>query len=107
VKVADVKLTWKPSVSVDVAEQTVVVVIDGVEKINTTVAPELEELLVEVKAKESVVFYVITEDNEGNTSLSENYTFSLGDLEAPQPATLLGHEIVAIRDVVDPVDPLI
>lgn len=100
-KVADVKMTWKPSVSTDIKEQTVVVVVDGLEKLNSTLAPEVEEVMIEVAASSSVIFYVLTVDTEGNSTQSENYTFTLGDLQAPQPATLLGHEIVAIRDVPD------
>jgi hypothetical protein len=103
-RVADVKLSWKPSVSTDVESQRVSVLIDGQETLNAEVSSTTEEMMVEVKAQSSVVFQVMTEDFEGNQSISEVYTFTIGDLEAPQPATLLGHEIVAVRDVVVP-DP--
>ena len=97
-KIADVKLTWKPSVSTDVREQTVIVTIDGVEKLNSTVSPSIQEVLIEVNAESSVLFTVTTVDNEGNSTVSEAYTFTLGDLDAPQPATFLAHEVVAVRD---------
>jgi hypothetical protein len=103
-RVADVKLSWKPSVSTDVASQRVVVSIDGQETLNADVSATTEEMMIEVNAQSSVVFAVFTTDFEGNESQSESYTFTIGDLEAPQPASLLGHEIVAVRDVVVP-DP--
>lgn len=97
-KIASVRGGWRPSVSTDVKEQIVSVVIDGVESLNVTVAPEISEVLFDVKASSSVVFSVTTVDVEGNMTLSESYTFNIGNLEAPQPATDLFHEILAVRD---------
>ena len=98
-KVADVKLFWTPSPSEDVASQEVSVSIDGAEAMITPITPEVAELLIEVQASKSVVFSVKTTDTEGNSSISESYTFRIGDLEAPAPATNLGHQVVAVRDV--------
>jgi hypothetical protein len=100
-KVADVKLKWTPSPSEGVVKQIVQVTIDGIPSMETEVSPETTELMVEVKATESVIFQVVTTDDEGLSVISESYTFRLGNLEAPLPATGLGHTIVAIRDVVD------
>lgn len=97
-KVADVRLKWKKSPSADVAKVRVKVTIDGSET-ETEFGPDPESFMIEVKANGSVSFFVETEDSEGMVTTSTAYGFSLGDLEAPLPATDLGHEIVGIRDV--------
>lgn len=102
-KVADVKLSWSPSVSPGVVKQVAKVSIDGAEPTVFEVGPEVESVVVEVKASSSVLFFVETTDDENLTSVSEQYTFTVKDLEAPQPATNLFHEIVGVRDVTDPV----
>lgn len=102
-KVAKVRLGWKPSVSSGVVSQTISVQIDGVETLNSQLEPGVSEVIVDVAASKSVVFSVTTEDDEGNTAVSELYTFTIGDLEAPQPATDLFHEIVGVVEVTDPV----
>ena len=97
-KVADIKLSWKKSVSADVAKVKVVVTLDG----QTTEAehgPEVEEIVVTLAAGKSGSFHVVTIDSEGFQSMSLTHEWTLGDLEAPQPATALGHEVVAVRDV--------
>lgn len=99
-KVADVRLSWSPSVSLDVVKQVASVTIDGNEPTKFEVGPAVGEVVIEVKASSSVVFSVESTDSEGESSVSELYTFSLGDLVAPQPATSLFHEVLAIRDVV-------
>lgn len=100
-KVADVKLIWTPSVSDDVESQVVSISIDGAEPTLIEVGPEVQSVMTEVKASQSVVFSVETTDKEGLKTVSELYSFAIGNLEAPQPATFLGHEVVAIRDVED------
>ena len=100
-KIADVKLTWKPSVSSDVTKQVVSVSIDGAEPTKMEVGVEVQSVVIEVNALESVVFSVESFDSEDFSTVSEQYTFSLGNLESPQPATFLDHEVVAIRDVED------
>jgi hypothetical protein len=101
-KVADVKLSWSKSPSSDVKGVKIVVTKDGVDTV-TEGGPEVESLMIVVEASKSVQFKVITLDSEGLTATSDVYSFSLGDLEAPQPATSLMHEVVGIRDVPDPV----
>lgn len=97
-KVADVKLRWTKSPSADVAGIEVVVTKDGTTMV-TAGGPEVQELMIVVEASKSVQFKVITTDSEGLVTESATYSFTLGDLEAPQPATGLAHEIVAVRDV--------
>jgi hypothetical protein len=98
-KVADVKLGWRPSVSSDVVKQVASVSIDGAEPTTFEVGPEVDSVMIEVKAVSTVVFSVVSTDTEGNSAVSEQYTFTVGDLEAPQPATELFHEIIGVRDV--------
>lgn len=98
-KVADVKLSWKPSVSPDVVKQVASVSIDSAEPTTFEVGPEVDSVMIEVKAISTVVFFVTSTDAEGNSAVSEQYTFTIGDLEAPQPATTLFHEIVGVREV--------
>lgn len=100
-KVADVKIGWVASVSTDVVKNILSVSIDGAEPTTSELTPEVVSAVIEVKAQSSVVFSVTTVDTEGLRSVSETYTFTLGDLEAPQPVTGLFHEVVAVRDVPD------
>ncbi len=102
-KVADVKIGWVASVSTDVVKSILSVSIDGAEPSTSELTPEVVSAVIEVKAQSSVVFSVTTVDAEGLQSVSETYTFTLGDLEAPQPVTGLFHEVVAVRDVDVPV----
>lgn len=97
-KVADIKLTWKKSVSADVAKVKLYVTIAG-QTTTTEFGPEVEEAMTEVKAMQSCQFRVESIDSEGLMSLSMVHDFTLGDLEAPAPATDLDHMIVGIRDV--------
>lgn len=97
-KVADVKIGWVASVSTDVVKSILSVSIDGAEPTTSELTPEVVSAVIEVKAQSSVVFSVTTVDAEGLQSVSETYTFTLGDLEAPQPVTGLFHEVVAVRD---------
>lgn len=97
-KVADVKLTWIKSPSTDVAKVQVIVTKDGTET-TTEVGPEVESIQIVVEASKSVTFKVVVTDSENLTATSDLYSFSLGDLEAPLPATGLFHEVLGIRDV--------
>lgn len=97
-KVADVKLSWRKSPSADVGKVTVVVTNDGAET-SVDFGPEVEELMVVVKASTALSFKVVVTDTEGLTATSSTYTFTLGDLENPLPATNLTHAVIAIRDV--------
>jgi hypothetical protein len=100
-KVASVKLKWKRSVSADAVEQTIDIVKDGVSIPSAVIPTEVEEFVIDVPAQSSVQFTVTTKDSEGLVAVSGTYSFSLGDLENPQPATDLGHEILAINEVDD------
>lgn len=99
-KVADIKLKWKKSPSADVSRVDVVVTNDGATT-TAVVGPEVESYAIEVKARGVVSFKVVTYDAEGYEATSETYSFSLGDLDAPLPATQLGHEVIGVRDVPD------
>lgn len=96
-KVADVKLGWRKSVSADVAKVKIVVTNDGTET-TTEGGPEVEEIQIVVKASTSVQFKVVTIDTEGYEATSELYSFTLGDLVPPQPATDLFHQVLSVRD---------
>lgn len=97
-KVADVKIGWVASVSTDVVRNILSVAIDGNSPTVSELTPEVVSAVIEVNAESSVVFSITTVDKEGLEAVSATYTFTLGDLEAPQPVTGLFHEIVAIRD---------
>lgn len=97
-KIADVKLGWAKSPSIDVSKVIVEVTKNGTVT-TTEVGPEVESIQIEVEASSSVQFKVTVEDSEGLTATSDIYSFTLGDLEAPQPATGLFHEVVGVRDV--------
>lgn len=97
-KVADVKLFWTKSPSQDIAKVTVKTTINGTETV-AEVGPEVQEIQVEVAALGSVQFQIDVTDTEGKVASSEIYSFTLGDLENPLPATNLGHEVLGVRDV--------
>lgn len=96
-KVATVRLLWTKSPSADIVKQEVATRINGNE---TTVQldPAAESFTIEVQALGTVSFSIKSFDNESNVATSETYTFTLGDLETPLPATNLGHEVVAVHD---------
>ncbi len=96
-KVADVRLSWVKSPTIDVTKVQVVVTNDGTET-TTEFGPEVQELVIVVKASTTVQFKVVVTDSEGQVATSSTYTFTLGDLEAPLPATDLKHTILAVRD---------
>lgn len=98
-KVADIRLGWKKSVSIGVLSQLLTLTVDGV---TTTAALDanIEEFMIVVSASKSVQFKVDTTDIDGTTS-SLVYDFLVSDLELPLPATDLFHQVVAIRDIPD------
>lgn len=96
-KVADVRLSWTKSPSADVAKVQVFVTNNGTETMVEGGA-EVEQIMTVVQASAAVQFKIVTFDTEGNQATSEVYSFTLGDLIAPLPATNLGHEVVAVRD---------
>lgn len=97
-KVADVKIFWTPSPSADVEKVIVKTTVNGSETMSQF-GPEVIEMMIEVAALGSVTVQIDVIDKEGLTGSSEIHSFVLGDLEAPQPVTNVGHEIVGIRDV--------
>lgn len=97
-KVASVLLFWVRSPSIDVESQRVEVVVDGVQQSGAEFGPEVENMTIDVKASQIVTFKVITTDSGGLSTVSTSYTINLGDLEAPLPATGLGHEVMGIRE---------
>lgn len=103
-KVADVKLKWKKSPSLDITKVDVVVTVNGTES-HYEVGPEVEDFTIEVKANSTVQFYVAVTDADGLEAFSTTATFGVGDLENPQPATDPSFEIVGIREVPDEPTP--
>ena len=101
-KVADIKLSWKRSPSSDIKSVKVVFSANGSETTVDTESPDVQELAVTVSANSNCSFKIVTTDNEGLVATSEVYSFNLGDLEAPLPATNLSHVVVAIRDIPNP-----
>ena len=97
-KVADIKLGWTKSPSADIDRVEVFLTKNG----STTMVefgPEVQEYMVTIDAMSVVSFKIVTWDTEGFSAESEVHNFSLGDLENPQPASGLFHEIVGVRDV--------
>lgn len=103
-KVATVKIGWSRSPSADVVSRKLELTKNG-ETTTIDLGPEVSEYTIEVAALGAVQFRTTVFDSEGNEATSEVYTFTLGDLEAPQPDTGLFHEVVEVRDEValDPV----
>ena len=99
-RVADVKLTWRRSPSLDISRVEVRVNNNGQET-TAQVGPEVESYVVEVRARSAVSFTVTVYDAEGGQATSATYSFLLHDLEAPLPATDLSHEVLGVRDVPD------
>lgn len=96
-KIASVRHFWTKSPSADVTKVVAVLTINGNET-RTEYGPEVEEFVTDVNAGSSVSYLIETYDGEGKVATSETYTYNLGDLVDPLPATLLGHEVVGVRD---------
>ena len=96
-KVADVKLSWTKSPSADISKVQIVIT-NGGATTTTELGPEVEQFMIVVQASGSVQFKIVTFDAEGLFATSETYAFTLGDLEAPLPATALFHEVVGVRE---------
>ena len=97
-KVADVKLSWKRSVSTDLQSRQITVTVNGTET-KYTVGPEVESYQITVNAGSNISFFTTVFDIEGKQVSSETASFQFGDLEDPQPDTLLGIEVVGVREV--------
>lgn len=96
--IADVKLSWRKSVSADVARVVVVVTNDGTTT-ETEVGPEVQDFVIVVRAMGTFSYVIRTYDSEGLLATSVTYSATLGDLTAPQPATELTHEVLGIREM--------
>lgn len=97
-------LGWTPSISSDIVEQQVKIVIDGAEQ-TVSYGRDVEEHTIDVAANSSVLFSVDSLDAEGNVASSVSHSFSVGDLVDPQPATDLFHRMVQKYDA-DAVEPV-
>lgn len=97
-KVADIRLGWKKSASADVVRVKIVTRIDGMESNVETENPDVQEIRVTARPGSALQFQVFVTDSEGNTTPSTIYDHVFGDFEAPQPATDLFHEVLAIRE---------
>lgn len=100
-KIANVKLSWKKSVSADVQKVVLTVSNNGTDS-TVELGPEVEEFVIQVAASGSCHFSLTVTDSEGLTSTSAVYDFTLGDLEAPQPPTDLFHEVLSVVDDTPP-----
>ena len=99
-KVADVQLSWNRSPSADVTAQRIEVTTNG-GLVTADLGKEVDSYLIQVPANGTVQFKVIVLDDDGNAVESSLYTFSIGDLVAPLPATELTHKVISVRDVED------
>ncbi len=94
---AKIRLFWKRSVTSGPLTRKLTVSNNG-ETIVVELPIELEEYQIEVKAFGVVVFSTEVTDDEGMVTSSATFSFTLGDLTAPQPDTDLGFEILEIVD---------
>jgi hypothetical protein len=94
---AKIRLKWKRTVSTGSLTRKLTVTNDG-ETIVVDLPIEVEEYFIDVKASKTFSFQTEVKDDEGLVVSSTFFTFTLGDLIAPQPDTELGFEIVSIVD---------
>lgn len=104
VRIATLKLHWKPSPSEDIQGLRVLVTVNGIE---TTFERDAQasDVTVEARAKADIQFRVIVHDKEGNEVSSVTFTDKVPDLEMPLPATGLGMTIVSVRTEEVPDEP--
>jgi hypothetical protein len=101
-KNAKVTLSWVKSVSTDVVNQVVVVLANGVEVFATNLPPDVQSVEVGTFAEDTVLTATVTvADDKGNTGVAEAPSFTVPDLENPQPVTGLGWSM----EVVDLEEP--
>ena len=102
-KVAIIKLFWRRSPSDDIKTQRIEIRVDSLPTTGVELGPEFEEMQVRVQASHTVVYRVVTIDEDQQEVPSVEYEFRVGDLEQPQPATDLGHVLLNIIE--EPIDP--
>lgn len=100
--VANVRLYWSASVSTDIVKRVVKIKADGADAEIDLPMTAVEHVL-RLKANTSLQFSTVLTDSEGKSVESIVYSTTLGDLTDPLPDTDLGHEILSIEDVPDPV----
>jgi len=95
-KVADVKLTW--DLPPGVAGTQIFVINNGVTT-EFAYGPDTKEMQITMEPSTSCQFRVVTFDADGNFDQGGVYNFTLNDLDRPQPATDLHHEVANVREV--------
>lgn len=99
-KAAQCTFFWKKSPSSDIVKNEVIILCNGAEyKFET--GPEVEQIAVTVRASRAFSFTIKSFDAEGNEVVSASFSGSVGDLEAPLPATDLGFSVNAVVEVPD------
>jgi len=94
-KVADVTLSW--NCPPDAVGVQVFVVNNGVTQ-EYAYGPDVMQMQITMEASTSCQFRVVTFDAEGNFDQGGVYSFTLNDLNRPQPATDLRHEVGDVRE---------
>jgi hypothetical protein len=90
-KNAKVTLSWVRSVSADVVNQSVVVFANGVEVFTTNLPSDVESVEVGTFAEDTILTATVTvADENGNVGVADAPSFTVPDLENPQPVTGLG-----------------
>lgn len=101
-KVADSRFSWSKSPTSGIVRAEFVLAIDGM---STTVVeletPERESYDVTLEAKSNGTFSIKSYKADGQVATSEQWTFNVGDLEAPLPATNGAFTILNVREVPD------
>lgn len=97
-KNAKVTLSWVKSVSSDVVSQSVVVNANGVEVFAANLPADVESVEVGVFAENTVLTATHTvADGAGKTGVAEAPSFTVPDLENPQPVTGLGWSMEVVE----------
>lgn len=98
-KIANVRLSWFPSVSDDVITQTLVIKFNGEVAAEETLSPQIDLFDVRVPEKTSVTVELTASDTE-NTSVPAILDFRIGDLEVPVSPQFMspGFEILSVVD---------
>ena len=96
--VADVKVSWVPSVSTDVLSQVVLLkTTDGGVLSEVVLGVEVDSVVLEGLSQKTdyVVVHTVT---DGTQDASVSLQFNLGDLEAPRPVSGLSVEVVRVYE---------
>lgn len=96
--IATVRIGWVRSVSTDVVSRKIDITKDGVGLDTIEVGPEVSEYHLDIEATGSVQVKTTVIDSEGLQTVSDTYSFVIGDLVNPQPDTGFFHEILSVRD---------